>query len=357
MNKIIKNLTWASVLLLTMACTKTPVNDKEVTKKAETTDNKTICGTMEVLAVKIQEDPGLADRMNAIELQTSDYVNKAILNKKKGNSVLNDGPIEIPVVVHVIWHHNTENISDAQIASQIVALNEDYSATNPDLNLTPAIFKNVASDFEVHFTLQSIDRTYSSKEYWTKNDDCKRPNKGGVAVDSPLNTLNIWVCPLFVNSPGGGTLLGYAQFPGGDPATDGVVISPVYFGTVGSLADKVNYGKGRTATHEIGHWMNLRHIWGDQPCGTDYVNDTPVHADANFGCPAYPKTNNCNGNIEMTMNYMDYTNETCKYMFTEGQKMRTRAVFTVNGARSGFVQTRIFIPKLPTIPHLPILIH
>ena len=86
------------------------------------------------------------------------------------------------------------------------------------------------------------------------------------------------------------------------------------------------YNKGRTATHEIGHWLNLRHIWGDATCGNDQVSDTPTHNGYNGGCPAYPHYSTCSGSpVEMTMNYMDYTDDACMYMFSTGQAARMQA--------------------------------
>jgi hypothetical protein len=135
-----------------------------------------------------------------------------------------------------------------------------------------------------------------------------------------------------------GGILGYAQFPGGAASTDGVVLQ---FNTVGSRTTPGSgapYNLGRTATHEVGHWLNLRHIWGDANCGSDLVSDTPTHQTSNGGCPAYPKTNTCaGGGTEMTMNYMDYTNDVCMYMFSAGQKARAQALFATGGFRVGLL--------------------
>ena len=124
----------------------------------------------------------------------------------------------------------------------------------------------------------------------------------------------------------GGNILGYAQFPGGSWATDGVVMDHRFTGTT-------QYSTGRTATHEVGHWLNLRHIWGDGGCGaTDYVADTPDSDAASRGCPTYP-TVNC-GTADMTMNFMDYSDDPCLNMFTEGQKSRMLSVFANGGFRA-----------------------
>jgi hypothetical protein len=153
----------------------------------------------------------------------------------------------------------------------------------------------------------------------------------GIAPTNPRRKLNLWSCNLADD------ILGYAQFPGGKPATDGVVIDDNAFGRTGTATAPFN--KGRTATHEVGHWMNLIHIWGDEECGTDRVADTPRANDANYGCPAFPLRSTCAGKpIEMTMNYMDYTDDACMYMFTAGQKKRMLAVFAAGGPRAGFAR-------------------
>ena len=118
-----------------------------------------------------------------------------------------------------------------------------------------------------------------------------------------------------------------AARPGRDRAT----------GNTGTAA--APYGLGRTATHEVGHFLNLRHIWGDANCGNDQVNDTPVHNTSNGGCPAYPHYSTCSGTpVEMTMNYMDYTYDACMYMFTSDQKLRMQATFGSSGGRNSFAQ-------------------
>jgi hypothetical protein len=158
----------------------------------------------------------------------------------------------------------------------------------------------------------------------------KKSTSGGINPTTPDSVLNLWV----VGAMSGG-VIGYAQFPGGSAATDGVVIAYDCFGNTGTAA--APFGLGRTATHEIGHYLNLRHIWGDATCGTDLVGDTPQHNTANYGCPSYPHYSTCTGTpVEMTMNYMDYTDDACMYMFTAGQKTRMLATFVSGGGRYGF---------------------
>jgi len=136
----------------------------------------------------------------------------------------------------------------------------------------------------------------------------------------------------------GGTL-GYAQFPGGSASTDGVVCDYQYFGTNGTATAPFN--KGRTATHEVGHWLNLRHIWGDDGTGctgSDQVTDTPNAAGPNYGCPAFPTVTCSNGpNGDMFMNYMDYTDDACMFMFSSGQVSRMQALFATGGARASLL--------------------
>ncbi len=124
-----------------------------------------------------------------------------------------------------------------------------------------------------------------------------------------------------------------SEFAGLVTNTDGVVISPQYFGTTGFVS--APFDKSRTATHEVGHYLNLRHIWGDGRCKQDdFVADTPSSDGPNYGYPTYP-TVNCRSN-DMTMNYMDYTNDACMYMFSNGLKERVRAIFASGGPREGF---------------------
>jgi hypothetical protein len=284
-----------------------------------------MCASMEVLQAQLAADPSLAQRIAAIEDHTARAIASGRLNAQ--------GKIEIPVVVNVIYRTASENISDAQIQSQIDVLNEDFNATNADVSLTPSLFSGVVADMDLQFVLVAVNRKYSSKKSWQTNDSMKKSNLGGIDATNPAEYLNMWVVNKMTS--GGGTILGYAQFPGGNPATDGVVIGHNFFGREGVVS--APFDKGRTATHEVGHWINLRHIWGDATCGNDFVNDTPVHNGSNFGCPSYPHLSTCSGTpVEMTMNYMDYTDDACMYMFSAGQKQRAAAIFVAGGARASF---------------------
>jgi hypothetical protein len=279
------------------------------------------CYSMHVLNEKLKKNPGLEAAMYKIEKDTR------ISTSKKPAPVSEDpyeGPITIPVIVNILEDYAGE-ITTAQINSQIDVLTMDFTNLNPNTSGTPAEFAPVVADCGITFVLAGVNRKVSTLAEWGTNDAMKLSSQGGIDVTDPSTYLNIWVCDI------GGGILGYAQFPGGDPATDGVVIGKDYFGVVGGV-----YGQGRTATHEVGHWLNLRHIWGDGRCNRDdYVADTPSSDQANYACPTYP-LEHCNSN-DMTMNYMDYVYDDCMYMFTEGQNARMRALFVPGGARESII--------------------
>jgi hypothetical protein len=278
------------------------------------------CASPEVLAAQLAADPTLAIRMNQIEA----FTQKAMVTGRMVN-----GKIEIPVNVNVLYRTAAENISLAQIQSQIDILNKDFNATNSDFNQVPALFAGVKANVGITFVLVGGYRKSTTRTSWGTTDDMKRASTGGIDPTSPTTTLNLWICTI------GGGILGYAQFPGGASSTDGVAIDSKYIGSTGTAIAPFNLG--RTATHEVGHWMNLRHIWGDATCGSDLVSDTPTHNAANYGVPAYPHYSACSGNpVEMTMNYMDYTDDRGMFMFSNGQKSRMGAIFLSGGARASF---------------------
>ncbi len=317
----------STLLLLTMlafSCAKDTKNEEAASTDAQHEHSATdrACAAHDVLQAQLAADPALALRHEEIEQFIEQYANSA--QDRAGF------PLVIPVVVNVLYKTAAQNISQAQIQSQIDVLNQDFAASNSDYNNTPSIFQGVRSgDVQISFTLQSVVRKSTNKSSWSANDAMKKSAQGGINPTNPTTTLNLWVCNL------GNTLLGYAQFPGGPSSTDGVVCDDNAFGNTGTAASPFN--KGRTATHEVGHWMNLRHIWSDATCGTDLVSDTPTHNTSNGGCPAYPHYNTCAGTpVEMTMNYMDYTYDACMYMFSAGQKTRMQAVFSTGGPRVSF---------------------
>ncbi len=304
------------------------------------------CGTMEHYERAVQENPSY--ELNQIEIEN--FTNEFLSHNNGADRAI----VTIPVVVHVVYNNATENISDAQILTQIDVLNKDFAKMNADAANTPSIF--TASNTDIQFCMASVDptgaatngitRTSTATTAFSTNDAMKNNATGGKSAWDASKYLNIWVCDI------SGGILGYAQFPGGSAATDGVVIDYQYFGTIGTSTAPFNLG--RTATHEVGHWLNLRHIWGDATCGTDQVNDTPTHNTANYGCPTYPHLSTCTGTpVEMTMNYMDYTDDACMYMFSAGQTARMQALFATGGARTSLLSSNgcgIPVPVLCGVP-------
>lgn len=268
--------------------------------------------------------------------------------------------IKIPVVVHVIHSGQAigtaPNISDAQIQSQITVLNQDFrkiagtpggESTNP-----------IAADVEIEFVLalqdpngnptNGIDRVNFCQPTWSPEeiDATVKP----ATIWDPTQYLNMWSVS-FSNSSD----LGYAQFPdasglpglstsGGNANTDGVVSGYTVFGskdhdTNNNFLLDAKYNKGRTMTHEVGHWLGLRHIWGDSDCGDDFCADTPIHHKENYDCPqTIPLSCDPVPVPEMIQNYMDYTDDVCMNIFTLNQKDRITVIMN-NAARRSSLKT------------------
>ena len=266
------------------------------------------------------------------------------------------GVTRIPVVVHVVSNAAANNISDAQIQTQIDVLNRDFRRTNTDIGQVPSAWQNLVADARIEFELATSDPQGNSTNgivrvttqqsiFHQPTNDIKSAATGG-SDPWPSNLyLNIWVGPRIVDVQNR-DLLGYAQFPGGPAATDGVVILHSAFGTSGSAQAPFNLG--RTATHEIGHWLNLFHIWGDDgnACyGSDQINDTPNAGGPNFGTPTFPHVTCNNGpNGDMFVNYMDYVDDASMFMFTQEQV--TRMQTALDGPRSE-IGSSVLIPFTP----------
>jgi hypothetical protein len=310
-----------AVMITLFSCQKE--DDTQTTAKV----SKRACASQEVLERQLKENPELASKMNQIE----EFTENALRNPNQYRLV--NGKIEIPVVVNVLYRTTAENISLTQIQSQIDVLNKDFNALNTDYSSVPTLFAGVKANVGISFVLDQVIRKSTTKSSWGTRDAIKKTKSGGLNPTSPTTKLNLWIGTI------GGGILGYAQFPGGSSATDGVVIDPLYIGVTSNSSSSYPYNLGRTATHEVGHWLNLRHIWGDTTCGSDLVADTPSHNTANYGVPTYPHYSTCSGTpVEMTMNYMDYTDDRGMYMFSSGQKARMDAIFLSGGPRFSFAQ-------------------
>ncbi len=279
------------------------------------------CGTDEYMELLKTQDPGLQARMDAIEQQTREWMNNHP-NERTSSTVMT-----IPVVVHVVYNTAAQNISDDMVKSQIDVINEDWGGYNSDVTKMPPFFKGVkAGDTGMRFCLASRDpsgnptngiRHVSTSVTSFSGNAIKFTSSGGDDAWPCGSYMNIWVGNL------SGGLLGYAQLPGGACNTDGVVIQYNAFGRISTGAP---YNYGRTVTHEFSHCFNLRHIWGDANCGNDFVADTPTQQAANFGCPSchgFTCSNQPTG--DMYMNFMDYTDDKCMYMFSAGQAARMLA--------------------------------
>lgn len=266
-------------------------------------------------------------------------INK-ILESPKPLRLSSETIYTLPVVVHVIYNNTAgTNISDAQVFSQITVLNQDFrkQTGTPGFNSDP-----LGADTKIEFCLATRDpdgnptngivRILNTKTEWTDSDESTLK---GLSHWPSNQYCNIYVCKMHVD------YLGYAQYPanynlsgpeGDDGALDGIVIDYKAFGNTGvaGTSPRGLYGKGRTATHEVSHWLGLLHIWGQgSGCGTDYVSDTPLDQGANMDADCNDQSD-CDGNSvfvqDMTNNYLDYSPDVCMNLFTIGQKDRMRAV-------------------------------
>jgi hypothetical protein len=279
---------------------------------------------MITLQQQLEEDSAFRLRLHGLE-----HFSRDVLEALRAVPVQYE-LVTIPVVVHVLYKFDDQNVSDAQIRSQLDVLNRDFRARNEDAALIPEPWRDLVADSFIEFRLAThdpsgtpttgIQRHRSRKRQFSAAiDDAKQPQLGGIAPWPSDRYLNLWVCEL------SGGLLGYATFPAA-PGPDGVVIDYRCFGTQGTACAPFN--GGRTAVHEVGHWLNLYHIWGDTPgCdGGDYVDDTPNAGLPNYGRPVFPRVSCDNGpHGDMFVNFMDYVDDDVMCMFTHQQVARMRA--------------------------------
>ncbi|MFI5151362.1 MAG: M43 family zinc metalloprotease [Bacteroidia bacterium] len=289
------------------------------------------CATTTYLVASEAEDPTIKSHIAAIESWTSTYIS----NRQTASGRFPFATV--PVVFHIVYNTPAQNISDQTINEQIDILNADYNLWNSDSVNIPAVWKSIEGVTHIHFCLASRDtlgnpttgivRTSTATTSFANSPYDHKINyttQGGDNAWNKDHYLNIWVCNL------GTGILGYTQMPGAGPASrDGCVINFMAVGKTGATAP---YNLGRTVTHEVGHWLNLIHPWGDDHgyCwGTDQVADTPNEADANYSnyAPYSVKTDSCTPSAPgfMWQNYMDYTEDLGMCMFTQGQVQRMQA--------------------------------
>ena len=321
-----KLLFGAFALGLLSACNTTTESTENLTDNVATSvASRKSCPSEEIRANLLANDADAKARYLALENGTEKFI-----QARKAGRVLADGTIEIPVVVNVLYRTSAENISDARIAEQISVLNKDFGATNSDISKVPSEFFAVAAgDTKVRFRLAKTVRKSTTVRSWKTNDAMKKSSSKGIDATDPTQYFNIWVVGDM------SSILGYATFPESSGLwNDGVVLAAPFVGVTGASAP---YNLGRTATHEVGHYLNLRHIWGDANCGSDLVADTPTQTTANYGKPTYPLMNTCGGvsRSVMFMNYMDYVDDAAMFMFSAGQKDRIQATVASAGPRAG----------------------
>ncbi|MBK6827623.1 MAG: T9SS type A sorting domain-containing protein [Chitinophagaceae bacterium] len=286
------------------------------------------CSDQNYQQQRLKDDPALAQLMS----HTESYIQRQITEgiAARGEATI----IKIPVVIHNLYHYPTEKISLEQVQSQLNALNNCFRRRSADTARTPVYFKNLAADCQIEFYLAISDsrkrsttgliRKYTPIKEWEADDKMKFNAEMGDDAWDPNSYLNIWVCNL-------SRVAGYSSIPGDAAGKDGVVIDLEAFGTLNTQA---GYEMGKTTVHEVGHWLGLKHIWGDDYCGDDGVSDTPKQAGYNIDCPNTINVTCGNGPYgDMYMNYMDLTSDACMNLFTEGQKARMRSFFAAGGAR------------------------
>ena len=316
-----------------------PLQAQHAGEQVENNARERVCHTMGNLDRLMHEKPKMAQRMALIEKQTETYVRQVQVNPAQRSQLV----VTIPVVFHILYNTAAENISEAQVMSQMDILNEDFRRLNADQD-------NVwsqAADTQIEFCLASQDpngnptdgilRVPTNLTSFGTNDAMKFTSQGGSDAWPASDYMNFWVCDL------GSNLLGYAQFPGGPASTDGIVCNYTATGSTGTASTP--FDLGRTATHEVGHYLNLRHIWGDGGCGaSDFVDDTPDSDGPNYGCALGSAA--C-GTTDMVQNYMDYSDDACMNLFTQGQSDRMNALFTPGGARASLVSSPGCTPAVP----------
>lgn len=325
-----------------------------------------ICATMEQDSISRARYP---ERGTLLEFEENLRKKVEELQRSNATGRTKAGVVSIPIIVHVV--HNGEavgtgtNISQAQVRAQIEVLNEDFRR----MAGTPGFNNNsVGADIEIEFCLSPVDQNGNAmSEPGIHRFNGNRPDWTRDQIENLLKPTTIWNANFFYNiwtvkfATSDASLIGYAQFPdqsglsglpaSGPASTDGVVVRFQSFGSV----DKGNFpvmvapfNRGRTLTHETGHWLGLRHIWGDGGCSADdYVTDTPLADSPTSGCPVGRIS--CS-NVNMIENYMDYTNDMCMNIFTVGQKSRMQAVMQMSPRRKSLIEGNLCSPLVADVP-------
>lgn len=325
------------LLLFIFSCQKQE-NLANETEKATITakGDPGICLSAEILEQEIAANPGRAKFLANLEEKTKLYENRVAAKGKKPAPGRPPGILYLPLVIHIVLT-DPATIPDAQIINALQVLNKDYNKLNAELVNNPSVYLagysyNSVANCQIQFYVSDIVRVPTTvTEFAPGSSAMKSAATGGSDPVDPATKLNVWVCN--TGNPC------WSQFPGGNLLTDGIVMHYVYFG--------YNNTTSRIIPHETGHWLNLRHIWGDSQCGNDFVNDTPKHFGPSSGCLGVGAKSTCPGKpLIMWMNYMDYSHGACYYMFTGGQKDRMDATI-INARQAYFSTTKIYPDILP----------
>ena len=306
------------------------------------------CSIEEYVNKQKSENISLKDNLEQVELFTQNKTSSETSAQR-----INGVPeiIRVPVVFHVLYQYEQQNPSLETLNILIEALNRDLNKRNSDTSNIPTVFRPLATAMGFEFKLAKMDpagkatngvvRKYTPVSYWLSDDKMKFSASYGDDAWDSKSYLNVWICNMK-------DVLGYSTLPGMDPKKDGIVLSfEDLFNPRGTTPTINDF---RTIVHEVGHWLNLYHLWGEGYCGDDKVDDTPKQSSYTPGCPNGTRVTCGNGpGGDMYMNFMDFTDDVCMHMFTKGQRKRARVLFEAGGPRNSILYSKGL--NTPLIPY------